>query len=160
MSLRLADEAATLAAGARLADPVRAAVPECERGLHLHLSGELGAGKTTLARGLLRALGVTGPVRSPTYTLVEPYPLPGLEVFHLDLYRLSDPQELELLGIRDEFRAGVLCLVEWPERAAGWLPAASLELRLAHAGEGRCLRWRALDAAGDALAAALAAASS
>lgn len=103
----------------------------------LYLHGNLGAGKSTLARGLLRALGVTGTIRSPTYTLVEPYPLPenaGLAL-HLDLYRIGDPGELEFLGL-DPSEAR-LWLVEWPERGAGALPEADLEVALAVEGEGR-----------------------
>ncbi len=99
--------------------------------LLLFLAGELGAGKTTLARGLLTALGVAGPVRSPTYTLVEVHTLPRLTVVHADLYRLSDPDELEALGLRDLHTPGHLWIVEWPERAARSLPAPDLELRLA-----------------------------
>jgi tRNA threonylcarbamoyladenosine biosynthesis protein TsaE len=139
-----------------MAAVLRPALAGAPRGLHLHLHGALGVGKTTLARGLLRGLGVRGPVKSPTYTLVEPYELDGLSVRHLDLYRVADPEELELLGLRDDFRAGVVCLVEWPERAGGWLPVPSLVLALGHDGPARDLRWRALDAAGSRLARALA----
>ena len=99
--------------------------------LLLYLTGGLGAGKTTLARGLLAALGVAGPVRSPTYTLVEVHALPALVVVHADLYRLTDPEELEPLGLRDLHAPGHLWIVEWPERAARSLPAPDLELRLA-----------------------------
>jgi tRNA threonylcarbamoyladenosine biosynthesis protein TsaE len=90
------------------------------------LSGELGAGKSTFARGVLRALGVRGPIKSPSYTLVEQYELPSIHVLHLDLYRLQDPDELENLGLSDYHRPGHLWLVEWPERGAGRLPAADL----------------------------------
>lgn len=90
----------------------------------VELSGELGTGKSTFARGALRALGVTGPIRSPSYTLLETYELPGLVAVHLDLYRLNDPEELENLGLADYHQPGCLWLVEWPERAAGRLPAA------------------------------------
>lgn len=99
--------------------------------LLLFLTGELGAGKTTLTRGLLAALGAGGPVRSPTYTLVEVYDLSGLSVVHADLYRLLDPEELEALGLRDLYLPRHLWIVEWPERAAGALPAPDLTLRLA-----------------------------
>lgn len=90
------------------------------------LSGELGAGKSTFARGALRALGATGPLKSPSYTLLELYELPNVNVVHLDLYRLMDPEELEHLGLPDYHRPGFLWLVEWPERAAGRLPTADL----------------------------------
>ncbi len=97
----------------------------------LFLEGELGAGKTTLARGLLRSLGVSAPVRSPTYTLVELYALPGLTVVHADLYRLRDPHELEHLGLRDWARPQHLWLVEWPAHGAGHLPPPDLRVSLA-----------------------------
>lgn len=96
----------------------------------IHLTGDLGAGKTTLTRGFLRALGVTGPVRSPTYTLVEVYEVGALTAVHLDLYRLRDPSELDNLGLREWARAGHIWLVEWPERGSDRLPAADLVLRL------------------------------
>lgn len=101
----------------------------------VHLHGDLGAGKSTLARALLRALGVAGTVRSPTYTLVERYPVEGGEAWHLDLYRIGDPGELDFLGL-DEGGA-VLWLVEWPERGRGATPAPDLEVRLAIDGAGR-----------------------
>ena len=96
----------------------------------VYLTGDLGAGKTTLTRGLLRSLGVTGAVRSPTYTLVEIYELGPLTALHLDLYRLSDPEELGNLGLREWARGGHLWLIEWPERGAGRLPGADLVLTL------------------------------
>lgn len=91
------------------------------------LAGELGSGKSTFARGALRALGATGPIKSPSYTLLELYELPAVTVVHLDLYRLLDPDELENLGLSDYHRPGYLWLIEWPERAAGRLPRADLE---------------------------------
>ena len=136
--MHLADEAATLAAGARLARS-RPPLPPDQAGV-VYLEGSLGAGKTTLVRGLLRALGVSGSVRSPTYTLVEPYAPPaGPPLFHLDLYRLADPEELEMLGHRELLEPGSLVLVEWPVRGEGWLPAPDLVLSLAAEGDGRRL---------------------
>ena len=125
----LEDEAATEALGAELAR-------QWPRGL-VWLEGELGTGKTTLVRGWLRALGHTGAVKSPTYTIVEPYVLDGRHVYHFDLYRLADPEELELMGVRDYLAPENLCLVEWPERGRGVLPAADLRVRLCGAGVGR-----------------------
>jgi tRNA threonylcarbamoyladenosine biosynthesis protein TsaE len=101
----------------------------------VHLQGDLGAGKSTLARGWLRMLGVTGAIRSPTYTLVERYPLPAGEALHLDLYRIGDGAELEFLGLDDADAA--LWLVEWPERGGDSLPAADLLVMLAIEGDGR-----------------------
>jgi tRNA threonylcarbamoyladenosine biosynthesis protein TsaE len=126
----LPDAAATEAFGARLAAC-------CQGGLLVFLHGDLGAGKTTLVRGLLRALGHHGAVKSPTYTLVESYPLPGLQVHHLDLYRLADAEELEWLGLRDLLTGDAVCLIEWPERGAALLPGADLELTLVYQGTGR-----------------------
>jgi tRNA threonylcarbamoyladenosine biosynthesis protein TsaE len=96
----------------------------------LHLRGDLGAGKTTLARGFARACGVAAPVRSPTYTLVNLHEAEGLTLVHLDLYRLRDPGELEHLGLREWARPGCLWLIEWPERAGGALPLADLSVHL------------------------------
>ncbi len=101
----------------------------------VYLTGDLGAGKTTLTRGLLRSLGVTGAVRSPTYTLVEIYELDTVIALHLDLYRLSDPAELHNLGLREWARGGHLWLIEWPERGGELLPAADVVITLT-AGEG------------------------
>lgn len=104
----------------------------------VHLRGDLGAGKSTLARALLRALGVTGAIRSPTYTLVERYPVEGGEAWHLDLYRIGDAGELEFLGLDEG--AAVLWLVEWPERGAAALPPADLHVELEVEGAGRSAR--------------------
>ncbi|TVQ94696.1 MAG: tRNA (adenosine(37)-N6)-threonylcarbamoyltransferase complex ATPase subunit type 1 TsaE [Chromatiaceae bacterium] len=105
----------------------------------IYLQGELGVGKTTLVRGLLHALGHRGPVRSPTYTLIEPYETLTPPVWHLDLYRLGDAGELEYLGLADLLDGRSLLLIEWPERGAGALPAADLRVQLDYAGNGRRL---------------------
>ena len=109
----------------------------------IHLVGTLGAGKTTFARALLTALGVGSRVKSPTYSLIESYEAGALGVQHLDLYRIADPEEVEWLGLRD-FAEPQLWLIEWPERAVGWIPVADLVVRLSHAGAARDL---VLDAA-------------
>lgn len=118
------------ALGAALARALPLADPQRRQALCIYLSGELGAGKTTLCRGFLRALGHCGAVRSPTYTLAECYALGALSISHLDLYRLSGPGELEDLGVRDYFSGSDACLIEWPERAAGALPPPDLSLQL------------------------------
>lgn len=112
------------------------------------LKGDLGAGKTTLARAMLRGLGVQGPVRSPTYTLVERYPLEQGEAVHMDLYRLADPGELDFLGLDDLHAEAGLWLVEWPERGAGALPGCDLMLELGVDGEGRRARLLPLSGVG------------
>jgi tRNA threonylcarbamoyladenosine biosynthesis protein TsaE len=130
MLLRLDDENGQVAFGECLGRAL---------GAHgrVHLAGELGAGKTTLTRGLLRAHGYTGAVKSPTYTLVEPYELDDVRIHHFDLYRLCDPEELEFIGGRDLMTADALCLIEWPERGEGWLPTPDLVATLSLAGMGR-----------------------
>ena len=117
-------------------------------GLTLALRGELGVGKTSFCRGLLRALGHEGAVKSPTFTLVEPYFLAGLDVFHFDLYRLTSAEELEYIGVDDYFSSAALCLIEWPDRGAGRLPAADLCVYLSIQDSGRRLRLAANSARG------------
>ena len=132
LHIELPDEASTLAWGARLAR-------RFEPPFRVHLVGELGAGKTTLSRGILRGLGHEGSVKSPTYTLVEPYRLGELDLFHFDLYRVSDPEELAYIGIEDYFTAPALVLVEWPDRGVDWLPPPDLRCQLTVSGNGRQL---------------------
>ena len=123
--LELADPDATLAAGARLARELRA-------GMIVTLSGDLGAGKTTLVRGCLRKMGWTGAVKSPTYTLVEHYPFSSIYFYHFDFYRFDDPGEWDTAGLADCFRDDSICMVEWPERVGSSLPSPDLALTLAH----------------------------
>lgn len=141
LHLKLPDEAATLALGAALAAGVRP-------GLVLYLSGELGAGKTTLVRGLLRALGHPGRVKSPTYTLVEPYAVSRLHLYHFDFYRFKDETEWVSSGFREYFNPDTLCVVEWPEKAAGLLAPADLVVTLQISGESRSAILDARSAAG------------
>ena len=128
----LKDEAATVHAAAVLATQLKP-------GQVIYLHGDLGAGKTTLVRGILHALGHTGKVKSPTYTIVEPYNLPIASCYHFDLYRFQDAEEWEAAGFRDYFNANSICLVEWPERAEQVLPQADIEIHFDILPHGRVL---------------------
>jgi tRNA threonylcarbamoyladenosine biosynthesis protein TsaE len=132
----LADEEATLALGAALARSL-------EPGLTFHLRGDLGAGKTTLVRGILRGLGHRGPVKSPTYTLVEVYEVSRLNLHHFDFYRFHDPREWIDAGFRESFNGLNVSLIEWPEKAAGQLPPPDVEIVLSPSGIGRSVSLQA-----------------
>lgn len=153
LRIDLPDPEATLALGRRLG-------AQLWPGAIIYLQGVLGMGKTSLCRGVLAALGHVGPVKSPTYTLVEPYTLTFGNVYHFDLYRLMDPEELEWIGGRDYFDGRSVCLIEWPERGAGALPPPDLTLSLAASGGGRILWISAGSARGDRLLALLGASAS
>ena len=144
-TIHLPDAAATERAGAALASTLQG-------GMIVTLKGDLAAGKTTLARGALRALGWTGPVKSPTYTLVEHYLVSRLYLYHFDFYRFENPEEWETAGLAEYFRSDAVGLVEWPERVAGLLPAADVELVLKHldlGASGRTLTLRPATPAGE-----------
>ncbi|MDX1756466.1 MAG: tRNA (adenosine(37)-N6)-threonylcarbamoyltransferase complex ATPase subunit type 1 TsaE [Marinobacter sp.] len=132
-SVTMADESETEQLGKEIARQVRAS----GTGLTVFLEGNLGMGKTTLSRGLLRGLGHQGAVKSPTYTLVEPYEHLQPPAYHFDLYRLGDPEELEYMGIRDYFLGDDVCLIEWAERGQGVLPEPDLVVRIEAQGRGR-----------------------
>lgn len=136
LRLAAADADAQEALGRRLAAALRG------RGV-VYLQGDLGAGKTTLTRGVLRGYGHAGAVKSPTYTLVEPYELAGIAVYHFDLYRLTDPEELELMGMREYFRPDALVLLEWPERGQPLLPPADVVITIRAGNNGRALEFAA-----------------
>lgn len=130
ITLKLNDVTDTERLGAALASVLPA-------GIVVFLQGDLGAGKTCLVRGVLRELGHQGAVKSPTYTLLEEYSLSGKEVIHFDLYRLMDPEELDLIGIRDYFDGEASCFIEWPQRGEGYLPTADVVIQIELDGHGR-----------------------
>lgn len=146
MPIYLADNETAMVA---LGEQLGGLLSQYSGALNVHLLGDLGAGKTTLTRGILRAFGHAGAVKSPTYTLVESYEFPQRTIYHFDLYRLGDPEELEYMGIRDYFSAASLCLIEWPARGEGVLPAPDLVIEISVAGAGRqvtmCANSAALD---------------
>lgn len=129
-SFKIDDEAAMIALGGDIAEAFRSKMT-------ITLRGDLGAGKTTLSRGLLQNLGHQGAVKSPTYTLVEPYDLDVGTVYHFDLYRVIDPEELDYIGFADYLSQGSLCLIEWPERGNGYLSAADVSVDIEHHRIGR-----------------------
>lgn len=151
-SFILADETATIAMGKRIADIVKL---NLHHGITVYLNGDLGAGKTTLTRGFVQGMGHVGNVKSPTYTLVEPYDLQDWQVYHFDLYRLADPEELEYMGIRDYFNARSCSFIEWPEKGQGMIAAADLVIDLAYHDTQRSLTMQSETALGQQLMLAL-----
>ena len=129
-------------------------------GMIVAVEGDLGSGKTTLVRGVLRAVGVEGPIKSPTYTIVEHYAVSSLYFYHFDFYRFVNPDEWDSAGVSEYFRHDAVCLVEWPERVAGLLPAPDIRLSLSYASHGRDLHAEAFTPAGARCVSALAAATS
>ncbi len=151
MIFSLLSESDTLNLGAALGRQLKGLVDKSRGAAQIHLQGGLGAGKTTMVRGLLRSLGVTGPVKSPTYTLVEPYHEAGLSIYHFDLYRIGDPGELEFLGFADYCHPGAVCCLEWPQRGQGCLPPADLVIRLEAGREAHTAAVEPVSSLGEAL---------
>lgn len=147
-TLYLADEDQMSAGGALLGASI-------QQGAVIFLQGTLGMGKTTLSRGLIRGMGHVGAVKSPTFTLIEPYEIDGQEVYHFDLYRLADPEELEFMGIRDYFTDSSICLIEWPDKGEGVLPPADIIVDIDEVGQGRSLELQPLSDRGEAIVAAV-----
>ena len=138
LALQLADERATAALGAAIADALSSLTNAVEQvGMSIAIAGELGSGKTSLVRALLRRLGITGAVKSPTFALLEPYEVSRLHLYHFDFYRFKNPREFVDGGFLELFEPGNVCLVEWPERAGEYLPAADLLIRLGILESGR-----------------------
>ena len=150
----LPDEAATIAIGTALAQVLLSA--KKQQALVVYLNGDLGAGKTTLTRGFVRGMGHQGNVKSPTYTIVEPYELGRWRVFHFDLYRLADAEELEYMGIRDYFNDDCCCFIEWPEKGTGLLAKEDLTINMAYQDEQRVIELQAESSHGEQVLTALA----
>ena len=137
MLFDLLDEAATIELGIKIAKNVKISD---KKPLIITLSGDLGRGKTTFVKGFMKGLGYNGLVKSPTYAIVEPYDKLTSPTFHFDLYRLSEPSELEYIGIRDYLIPGNICIFEWPEKAKGILPQVDIEIKFDLKGEGRVVK--------------------
>jgi len=149
----LADELATIELGNSLAKVV---LNTEQQALIVYLYGDLGAGKTTLTRGFVQGMGHKGHVKSPTYTIVEPYELANWRIYHFDLYRLSDAEELEYMGIRDYFSSDCCCFIEWPEKGADFLASADIEIKMIYKEEQRIINLLACSERGKFVLAALA----